>query len=56
MIYWYLLPNFLIVLKISIVFFIVTGIIHIFGNDNSNRRISCSSIDIGGGNGIIIMF
>ena len=30
------------------------GILHTFGNNNSNRRICCSSIGIGNGN--IIMF
>ena len=34
----------------------VTGILHTFENNNSNRRMCCSSIGIGIGNGIIIMF
>ena len=34
----------------------VTGILHTFGNNNSNRRMSGSRVVIGIGNGIIIMF
>ena len=34
----------------------VTGTLHCFGNDNSDRRMYCSSIGIVIGNGNIIMF
>ena len=32
----------------------IKGILHTFGNNNSNRRMFCSSIGIGFGNGNII--
>ena len=34
----------------------VTGILHYFGNNNSNRRISCSRVGIWIGNGNIIFY
>ena len=43
-------------LNVRDVLVFVTGILYTFVNNNSKRRMCCSSIGNGIGNGIIIMF